>query len=56
MFVTEGDETVSIHKRIINQKKSVVNINENASDMHDRRYKLMPIHRTIKFDCTIFTG
>jgi hypothetical protein len=41
---------------IINQKKSAVNINENAWDMHDRRYKLMPIHQTIKFDCTIFKG
>jgi hypothetical protein len=39
-----------------NQKKSAVNINENASDMHDRRYKLMPIHQTIKFDCTISKG
>jgi hypothetical protein len=36
MFVTEGDGTVSIHKRIINQKKSAVNINEFASNMHDR--------------------
>ena len=36
MFVTEGDGTISIHKRIINQKKSAVNINEFGSNMHDR--------------------
>jgi hypothetical protein len=46
MFVTEGDGTVSIHKRIINQKKSAVNINEFASNMHGNEENLLLIGKT----------